>query len=202
MRRYGWHALLWALVLGAAVVAGGSTLRFPGRAAAIQTGALVATFLAAALYTLETRKLRLQQRLAEEIRRQPWISISKHTISRNLDEPASPGSFIIRFELSNGGLTPALRLRIRAGFKMDTENGPEQVLEQSVAALVPNDPVALIFLVKVSPPGIGLLNLRLRYDTLDGGTGELSSIREILTETGFRLRSSSYRLMLSTGGTL
>lgn len=202
MRRFGWPVLPWVLVIGIAVAVGVSTVRFPAFAIAIQTGALVATFLAAALYTLETRSLRLQQRRIEEIRLYPWLALGGFEMIANREIEAFGDDFIIQFRVENRGLTPALRLRVWATFKAKAGQLADQTFDELVAALVPSDSFTVRFPVEDPAPADCLLDAFLSYETVDGGQGRISCTYDVQGRNSFRLTSSSHNVVLSTGAPL
>jgi len=166
----------------------------------LSNAALVSTLTAVVWYTLETRRLRLQQDFDSEIRNHPWLKGSDLKLEREV-EGGLAGSETLFLPITNVGTTPAHNLSIYVAWKIEGENfsaGDKKIEEINIAS---GDTLhaRLCNLEFDSPHDHASITVEIAYKSFTGGRGLLRS-HFYSHEKGWSNRpTSSYEFWLADG---
>jgi hypothetical protein len=151
-----------------------------GAAGALATGIFAATLFAILWYTIETRKLRLEQALGNEIQHHPWLKASDLSVSYNDEGDSFMGRETVCLPITNVGATPAHDLRISVQWQVESEfeilgpNGsPKEIGDIDLA---PRDTYhARLCEIDIEEPSArATIDVQISYRSYIGGGGQLA----------------------------
>ena len=141
----------------------------------LTTAALVSTLCAVIWYTIETRKLRVQQEFDSEIRNHPWLKGSNLKVEWMKDEGGLVGRDIIHFLITNVGTTPAydLCVTVRRQLKGALSSTGESKFDQLVLAPSDTGHLKLCEIGYDDPADKAALEVKVSYKSFMEGGGRL-----------------------------